>query len=601
MSRVQITRCADFQRVDALPRRARGPEETAQIKARLDALLVRADAPHGTGLRPIQARVLAEIVDVGGGVFSGRVGIGKTLVSLLTPTVLGARCTVLVVPAKLRRKTAREWGEYARHWRVSMAIHIVSYESLGRLSFSDYLSRLAPDCLILDEAHKAKNLKAGVTRRIKRIIEEARDADRRLALLVMSGSLTKRRMTDYAHLAQWALGDRAPVPFHFPTLGAWSAATDSDAPAEDEVTEAGALKAWVTNPGWKDELQRMGLDLDAAFRVIPTVTRGALREAVKARIWSAPGCISTTDDGPPAGLEIYGWRPTVPVVVTKAIDLVDSTGELPDGQQLIDGPALYAAERTLALGFWYRWRVQPPPIWMQARRLWARYVRRVMQHHPYDTEFAVWAAVTRHEIEPPTVADWIDRNGYDDADAVLREHGTGRLDAVWRTIKGTFVPDTETVWISDYAVHAVREWLAAHPRGIAWIEHRAFGAALAALGTPYYGAGGLCGKTEIEAASGPLAASVASNSEGRNLQAWHDSLITAPMPDAGAWEQLLGRTHRDGTRAEVVTAHVARLCTGHESAMAKALDRAHYIEQSTGQAQKLLLATNAYLDDTDTD
>jgi hypothetical protein len=128
-----------------------------------------------------------------------------------------------------------------------------------------------------------------------------------------------------------------------------------------------------------------------------------------------------------------------------------------------------------------------------------------------------------------------------------------------------------------------------------WVSQVALGEELArVLGLPYYGKKGLDERRRlIDSASpmdGSIIASIASNGEGRNLQAWSRSLVIGRPLSGGEWEQLLGRTHRDGQTADEVTIDVVASCLEHYEGFGKALDQASYAETVQGQPQKLLLA-----------
>jgi hypothetical protein len=77
---------------------------------------------------------------------------------------------------------------------------------------------------------------------------------------------------------------------------------------------------------------------------------------------------------------------------------------------------------------------------------------------------------------------------------------------------------------------------------------------------------------------------------GFNLQAWNQNLILNWQPVGKYCEQLIGRTHRYGQQADHV--YVGVLVTGEEQreGFEQARRDAAYIEQTTGQRQKLCLA-----------
>jgi hypothetical protein len=114
----------DLARVAALPRRPVAAD---------DELVALLSNHFGGSLRPAQARALSELHDFGGLLAPMKVGSGKTLVTLLAPTLLGAVRPLLIVPAKLRDKTTAEAKAYRkRGWRIGVMPVVESYERLGR-------------------------------------------------------------------------------------------------------------------------------------------------------------------------------------------------------------------------------------------------------------------------------------------------------------------------------------------------------------------------------------------------------------------------------------------------------------------------------------
>lgn len=76
-----------------------------------------------------------------------------------------------------------------------------------------------------------------------------------------------------------------------------------------------------------------------------------------------------------------------------------------------------------------------------------------------------------------------------------------------------------------------------------------------------------------------------------------ENLVTSPQPGADGWEQLLGRTHRDGQEQDTVVCDVVCACAEHMDAMKKALADAKMHEEVTGQPQKLLMADLTWPDE----
>ena len=74
-----------------------------------------------------------------------------------------------------------------------------------------------------DEAHNIARDDAARTKRLVRFMK-ARDADKKPVKFVgMSGTITGKHLTDYAHLARWALRDRCFLPSSNHEMSTWAA------------------------------------------------------------------------------------------------------------------------------------------------------------------------------------------------------------------------------------------------------------------------------------------------------------------------------------------------------------------------------------------
>lgn len=202
---------------------------------------------------------------------------------------------------------------------------------------------------------------------------------------------------------------------------------------------------------------------------------------------------------------------------------------------------------------------------MDARRAWAAFVRRVLGHsRKLDSEAQV---ALEYPVAPELVA--------------------------WRAVEKSFEPQTVPVWFDDGALRFAVEW-AREKRGIVWVEHTCVGERLEDdYGLAYYGEEGFTrGGAYIEdhPSGEPLVASIHSNREGRNLQAWSTNLIMSPLPDGERTEQLLSRTHREGQEADEVVVDVVVVCTEHVKALWQAVRDCEYVLACTGSPQKILLA-----------
>lgn len=562
----------------ALPRRTWTPERTAEAVSVLTAAL---RTPAGTmTLKPVQAIALAELGAYGGGFFPIGVGEGKTLLSLLAFTVLGASRPLLIVPANLtgkNGKTEAAAAELRRHWQIPTPgrLRIMAFELISHPNHWAALLRYLPDVIGVDECHRLKDSHAAVTKRVFRYlngnapipkgaadseraaIETANEAGRACKFFAESGTITSRSLKDYAHIVGRCLGPQAaPVPCRPTELDEWAEALD-ERPGLDGRIEPGAL-ALLQGP------QEAGLEpIEAA------------RRAYRRRLVDTPGVVATTESALGCSLRIGVLRPKLPPNLLEAMRVVRDAWLLPDGTELLDGLRAAEAIHQLATGFYYRWDPWPPRPWLDARKAWASACRHILttNRRALDSE--------------KIVTDAIVAGLYPEAEEAL---------AAWLTVEPTFKQTTVPVWIDDGIVDAAAEWAASN-EGIVWTARRAFAERLRArTGLPYYGRQGCdtdgnpipelgnpaCGK-------GTVIASLA-NRTGRNLQGWSKALVTAMPRNGEWWEQLLGRLHRPGQRADNVSYEVFVTCEEHVRALDQVMADARYVEQSTGQVQKLSYA-----------
>ncbi len=534
---------SELRRVVALPWRTEqaDPAEVSRLFLR----------PGARGLlRPLQAQSLLEAFAGGGGLFLLGVGEGKTLLSLLLFVVLRALRPLLLVPAALLEKTARDMKALNATWTIPEHVRVESYEKIGQVEHLYLLDHYQPDVIVADEVHRLANTTAGCTKRVGRYLTEDGAGAR---FCGMTGTITKHSLRDFAHLVRWALGpERMPLPAGWPELAAWDSVVGAKA---DPYTDPGALA------------EAFGPDPRAGFR---------------ARFVGTPGIVAGQATTVDAGLEIARVAMPRARVVQAALDQLDALMVRPDGWELMDGVEAWPVRRQLALGFFYRWDPPPPREWMKARRHWLRCVRRVLSTN--RSRIDTLAAVVRD----------VDDGGH--PTVVLDPEGTvSTVDALaaWRAIEPSFTPNPVPVWLDPSGlVRAVKRWLADGP-GIIFAEHDAVATLLGQeLGlTVYAGKGFSADGRYIDDAptTEAIIATVGSNSEGRNLQAWSRALVVSPCPNGREWEQLLGRLHRLGQEADVVRFDVLDGGLGEWVEIVRR--DAAYIGGLLGQVQRLELAT----------
>jgi hypothetical protein len=103
---------------------------------------------------------------------------------------------------------------------------------------------------------------------------------------------------------------------------------------------------------------------------------------------------------------------------------------------------------------------------------------------------------------------------------------------------------------------------------------------------PYFGAG----DERIKSYKGPCAASVRAHGVGKNLQQWSEALIMGFPSSNKTLEQLIGRLHRPGQDADVVTFNFYAHSLENLDAVQKCLSDAEFVKDTTGADQRILNA-----------
>jgi hypothetical protein len=543
----QVLATPEFRRICSLPRRTYTPEQMEKLATFYTERLKR---ESGTmKLKPSQGVALHEIAMTGGLFGPLGVGAGKTLITLLAPSVIPCLRPTLILPASLVEKTYRDIQTLTKHWHLRQDVMILTYQSLGLAKNSENLERRNPDLLILDEAHKARNHTAAVTRRITRYVSQ----NPQCKVIAVSGTMMKDSIKDFAHMLEWVLKDQTPFPRNTQELNLWADALDE-----------------TVNPLKKAKPGAL-LGLVAAEKIEALGPQRAARVGVRNRILETPGVIATSSDSVDATLIIRAHPYHVSETTEKNFQTLRELWETPDGWALEHAPVAWAVARQLALGMHYILDPRPPQEWLNARRDWAAFVRETLKKsHHLDSELQVAQA----------------------CDAGLLPND--ELEA-WRKIKPTFIPNLVDVWHDDSALIECEKWMGKHS-GIVWVAHRFFGKELSKrTGIPYYSNMGIDEPTgkfvEDHPHNSPMILSIDANKEGRNLQNWTKNLITSCPSSVEIMEQLIGRTHRHGQKSDEVEVDILVGCVEHYNSFQNALMRAQPAQDIQGVSQKLLLAT----------
>jgi hypothetical protein len=492
--------------------------------------------------------------------------------TLLAPYVLDAKRPVLLLPAHLIEKTKIEMRELEKHWILPRNLRMISYQMLGREGHARLLETYNPDLIVADEVQSTKNRKAAVTRRVSRYMQEHPET----LFVALTGTPMKDSIRDFSHIIDWCLKEGSPVPRKMGEVEEWADALDEKVDPFRRLAP-GALLRFAT----REDLEESDGDENRAAR------RGFRR-----RLTETPGVVATQNEQVGCKLHVSAIEYSVDDVTQANYQKLRTEWKTPDDWELMMAAEVWRVSREFALGFHYvqvdkakygAWdkktesldsflsRARPPEEWRNARRDWAAYVREVLSHsRSLDTEFQVRKAVLAGE----------------------RTDGAGIL-ATWREQEPKCELYSFAVWHDTSALEVCEKWMK-QGAGIVWTEHSFFAHELARrTGAEYYGQQGVNQRGEpIEKAdpkNGAIIASRPANGTGRNLQAWNRGLITTCPTCPAIFEQLLGRTHRDGQMKGDVYYDILVGCKEHFSAWQSALIGAQNAEDTTGLNQKLLM------------
>lgn len=548
MTSPAVEHTGEFQRVAALPRRVWSSADLAQLAAELTAILRLPNPAKREELRPMQALALHDAAICRGLFAPLGVGEGKTLITMLLAIVLGAQKPLLLLPGGLVEKAQNDRRELAASWRVTTHLRVHSYDLLGRVEAADELHTYRPDLIIADEAHRLKNKRAAVTRRVARYMHDFPMT----TFCALSGSFMDQSIVQYAHILCWCLKTQAPIPLNGEETREWAEALDHDVDPLARRRPGALLK--LCAPA---ELEH------------PPAT--AARLGFQRRLTETPGVVATVGEGLEikASIHIVAHIHDVAPVTEANFEKLRRGAIAPDDWPLKNGVDWWRVAQELALGLHYAWDPRPPEWWLQPRAAWGKFVRDVISRsRTWDSELHVANACDAGRID-------------------------GAALEAWRAVREKFIPNVVPVWHDDSAINACARWMQAP--GLVWSEHGFFAQRLAErTGAPYYGSGGFApdGRyIERHPAGSSAIASIDANREGKNLQAiWNRMLFVCPPSSATWWEQTIARVHRPGQTAERVVVDILLGCRENFDAVVKALTAAQAVQETMGKRQKLLLA-----------
>lgn len=547
-----ITNSVEFMRILALPRRALDFENVEDVTP-----IFRREG--GTmNFWPIQSAALIE-ASIADGLFAPiAVGFGKTLVTLSLPEAMNSKNAVLLVPPALKKKTITEIKNlYSKHFHLPLdRLTIVAYSELSSAKKATILEDIAPDLIIADEAHALRHKTSARTKRFLRYAKEHPEC--RYAFL--SGTMTNRSILDYAHLLELALRKNSPLPYRWHELKDWSGALD-------------VKPSYTMMPG-----------------VLTKLCEGkeTVREGFRRRLVETQGVVATSEDSLGTGLIVRRRVPALPEIIEETIQVVRKTWQIEDEE--IDSPLeFWRILRQLSCGFYYRW-VWPDGKkdfeWLEARAAWNKAVRERLKLNRagQDSPLLCFNAAQRYwEWAREGKSGPCPENSWDAPEW-----------PAWSEQKHKSVPPTIPIWLDDFLIDDALKTARAqskHGPAIIWYEHRVLGERIAEEGSlPHFGAG-----TDASDCREPIiVCSMRTQGTGKNLQYYSYNLLTSLPPNGSVFEQVVGRTHRPGQTADDVLVDWYGHTEATMEALSAVIEDAEYMEETTGQRQKVLYATRVF-------
>lgn len=462
-------------------------------------------------LRPAQIAALSELAAMPApcGIYGDiGVGAGKFLICMLAGALLGLDRVLIITDAQLIGQARSEIDRFVQVFpeTVDHMPTLLAYEHLSRPESVYELDKRAPQLVMLDEAHRLCGANSARTNRVLNYAIQ----NPKVRWCVLSGTLQRKSLLDIAHLAELALRDGSFLPTDSTVLAMWSAVLDQGAkPSAAQLRYFDPLLAWA---GTQD-----------------------VNEAYARRFKSTPGVVSIQSEEAACSLRIRKrvYRPGAEIA--NAIKGLQDRWELPDGTELVDTLEYVRHSATISLGFFYR-TVYPEgsEAWQEARKTWNRELRTQIQYRRYG------------DLDSPARVERAAEQGRGVPQSLIDAY------RAWVAIRDTVEPEQTTNWLTMEVIDVVAEYMRRRKRGLVWYGSRAVEAALEERGLPCFGGGMAPPADDV-----PVAAlSHHSHGTGKNLQAWNYQLILEPSASAGWWQQLLGRTHRYGQKADEVIAEV---------------------------------------------
>lgn len=495
--------------------------------------------------------------------------------------------------------------------RRQPGVYILPYSLFSEEDARHLLELIDADLVIADEAqHLRGTRKSARAVRFWQWIEgfQKRREDPPLGV-AMSGTMQTSTPADYHRLIRWTLRESSPLPRPVVEAQAWSKILRSRSEEEADVGADGCRRV---NPYLSPEdHERMLHLLSWARKNFPqealtgddSTTIRAARTAYKLRFRCAPGVVPMGENDLGVALRIENLSVPEPSrVLSDMIDEVDRSWTGPDGTVLSYAIQKVQVLSQLTAGFYLRHYWPEPSERFPLERLRAsqKAFRASQFYAPELRRFLASRDSSKLRLDTPRqVGKHHAVKGEIDGWPILYE-----LWSKWRELDEELEPSekptkarlTSLELVDPYKINCALAWAKRKKHGIIWVEHRLFGdAVFRALATE--GLYPLRKEEGDEWLPGDgskgriVVAGRKAHGEGKNLQHDHrNQLFLQWCRPQHSMEQLLGRVHRLGQKADEVVVHTVRVTEFDHQVVSATLWDTVYDQQTMGGAKKLLIA-----------
>ncbi len=488
----------------------------------------------------------------------------------------------------MHAKGAKERVKFAKQRRPGL--YLVPYSLYSTQDGEELLHDIDASLVVLDESHSLKDFYSARTGRFMDWVKEKNPH-----LLPMSGTMSDKKLQDFAHIINQALGDLSPVPLDPSLQYSWSLMLNADAgePDESQIHRIAPLVMWYQRhfPSVKSVP-----DLDG------------IRRAFRARFVTSPGVVPASDGniGVSLLLEIQDPAPGKDHPRTKQDDYqkleklrrgVDELWMTPDGDEISYALHKWKYLFELSAGFYYAhdWPDQADPEALE----------RSKQHHElkqtYNRLLRAYLQLKRRSglDTPRLVGLSFSRYGNEKVNDLELFEAWSEFKAL--EAEGDLVErERRAVLVCDYkmkfAASVAARWAAEGHGGILWYSHQAVGSWLSSVCLKQgldvlFCPGGPAAAAAIENPSSVnkiVVASVGAHHIGRNLQFHRNALFVQVPRKATVLNQAIGRIHRYGQKLDEITQNLCMHGEWDDLQFASTLVDAVFQARVMGDRQKVI-------------